>query len=331
MWGVDLAQFQFDWELTWAAVFLNADKTVYGRFGSRRNHDGVDGDNRVEAFRKAAEGALELHAAYPGNAKELAGKQPAKVKWRTAETLPVLRGRPNIKPANGERAMCIHCHQVQEGLLWSQRAAGEPIPDPLLWTHPDTAVLGFELDRVDRATVTGKSTAPFEKGDKILKLDGQPILSIADVQWVLDHADKKELDVEIERKGERLAVKLALPGGWRRRGDFAWRSINWSLRHRLAGTGKLDERPERPPGSGMKAAMELKVTRLPPDWVKDRNMSAAKALQAGDVIIGVDGRTDLMRECDFFAYLLQEKPPGSTVKLTIRRGANTIAATITLP
>ena len=45
--AMDLSLFQFDYDLTFAVFFLNADKTVYGRFSSRsdrkdatRNHPG---------------------------------------------------------------------------------------------------------------------------------------------------------------------------------------------------------------------------------------------------------------------------------------------------
>ena len=35
MKGVDLSQFQFDHDLNWAAMFLNADGTVYARYGTQ--------------------------------------------------------------------------------------------------------------------------------------------------------------------------------------------------------------------------------------------------------------------------------------------------------
>ena len=35
MEGVDLRVFQFDSDQSWTAFFLNADKTIYGRYGSR--------------------------------------------------------------------------------------------------------------------------------------------------------------------------------------------------------------------------------------------------------------------------------------------------------
>ena len=43
MYGVDLSLFQFQGQLTWAAVFLNADGTIYGRYGSRGARRGIGG------------------------------------------------------------------------------------------------------------------------------------------------------------------------------------------------------------------------------------------------------------------------------------------------
>ena len=33
--GMDLSQFQFDYDQSWAALFLNADMTIYGRYGTQ--------------------------------------------------------------------------------------------------------------------------------------------------------------------------------------------------------------------------------------------------------------------------------------------------------
>jgi serine protease Do len=336
-WGLDLARFQFDWELTWAAVFLNADGTVYGRYGTRRGHDDADKDISFEGFRQAAEGALDLHGAYPGNARELAGKRSPKPRWPTPEVMPALKGRPNVVPANGSRAGCVHCHQVHEGELWSLRSAGVDIPDRLLWSFPTPDGVGLSLDpsegAVARKVEADAKECGFEAGDRIVRLGGQPILSIADVQWVLHQAeDSDSLETEVERGGRRITLKLALKSGWRRRGDYTWRSIGWSLRHRLAGTGPLESAPLPREGTGMKeTAMALRLKRLPPDWVKDRNLSAAAELREGDIIVGVDGRRDLAREADFFAYLLQKKAPGSVVALTILRAGKTVQAAIKLP
>lgn len=336
-WGLDLARFQFDWELTWAAIFLNADGTIYGRYGTRHSHDNADKDVTFEGFQQAAEGALQLHAAYPGNAKELAAKRRPKPEWSTPGAMPALKGRPNMGPADGTRAGCVHCHQVHEGELWSLRSAGDKIPDRLLWSYPMPDVMGLTFDPAEGPVVRNAAGAAKDAGlaagDRLLRLEGQPIFSIADVQWVLQQSDDEEaLDVEVDRGGKRIETKLFLKAGWRRKGDYTWRSIAWSLRHRLAGTGPLEPAPPEKPPPGMRVPeMALRIKKLPPNWVRDRNLSAAAELKEGDVIVAVDGRRDLLREADFFAYLLQKKPPGSVVALTVLRLGKTVQAEVKLP
>ncbi len=44
MRGLDLGLFQFDWDTTWAAMFLNADGTIYARYGTRNSDRKGSGD-----------------------------------------------------------------------------------------------------------------------------------------------------------------------------------------------------------------------------------------------------------------------------------------------
>src|SRR5690349_20078404 len=76
MEGVDLSLFQFDYDETWCAFFLNADRTIYGRYGTRASGGADVGvDVSVAGLERALEGALEFHAAYPANRASLAGKR----------------------------------------------------------------------------------------------------------------------------------------------------------------------------------------------------------------------------------------------------------------
>lgn len=55
--GVDLKQFQFDYDQTWCAFFLNADGTIYGRYGTRAgNRDQSTTHISIPSFKKAATG-----------------------------------------------------------------------------------------------------------------------------------------------------------------------------------------------------------------------------------------------------------------------------------
>src|SRR5205814_346300 len=64
--GLDLGLFQFDYDQSFAAFLLNADGTVYGRFGTRSHRTSWADDVSVEGLAKALQGALELHGDYPG-------------------------------------------------------------------------------------------------------------------------------------------------------------------------------------------------------------------------------------------------------------------------
>ena len=72
--ALDLTLFQFDFDLTFSAFFLNADKTVYGRFGSRSEREDATKDISIAGFRKAMLAALELHRNYPADKASLEPK-----------------------------------------------------------------------------------------------------------------------------------------------------------------------------------------------------------------------------------------------------------------
>src|SRR5262245_21042831 len=114
--AMDLNLFQFDYDLTFAVFFMNADKTVYGRFGSRSDRKEATRDISLEGFRAALGSALELHKAYPGNKTALAGKQGRPVRFSTPDEYPSLRGKfqPKLDYEGKVVQSCMHCHQVRE-------------------------------------------------------------------------------------------------------------------------------------------------------------------------------------------------------------------------
>ena len=68
MRGVDLDLFEFDYDLTWMAFFLNAEGKVYGRFGGR-DPDSATKYLRLPALRHALEKALAAHRQGPPDAR----------------------------------------------------------------------------------------------------------------------------------------------------------------------------------------------------------------------------------------------------------------------
>src|SRR3954468_1521905 len=195
--GLDLELFEHDYDLSFAAYFLNPDKTIYGRFGSRSDHKEAERDISIEGFRKAMLGALDLHAKYPENQKVLKKKGGSTPRYASPEFYPSLQGKYTAKlDYQGKVAgSCIHCHQIREAERLVHRAANEPIPDKSLYPWPMPDLLGFSLDPKEMARVRAVSAgtpagdAGLQIGDDIVEIEKQPIISIADVQWVLHNAD----------------------------------------------------------------------------------------------------------------------------------------------
>jgi len=215
-WGLDLSLFQFDWRQTWMVFVMNSDRAVYGRYDARQADDLI-------GLRKALEGALELHEKWPANKAELAGKIGPAPRWKSPEQIPALQEKGRTKPAVGKDG-CIHCHDVLESAVRSAKALGEPVPERYLAPYPTPQRVGIMLSTKERATVTDidrhspAEKAGIKEGDRILKFGGQPILSWADVQWVLyTNPDPEPIQVEIDRAGRPFVATLVLPAGWRTR------------------------------------------------------------------------------------------------------------------
>jgi hypothetical protein len=325
-WGMDLSLFQFDGDLTWSIFFLNADRTIYGRYSTRSARDAA-ADVSLDGIKKAAEAALELHENYPRNKEALAAKKGPEPKWATPEKIPNIPGQ--VMRADGTRGGCIHCHTIPQGQILTLHKAGQPVEDRLFYAYPKPDVLGLVLDPKERATVktvtagSAAEKAGFQAGDELLRLEGQPLISVADVQWVLQNANEPaKLKAEVRREGKTVEVTLPLAEGWRHANDVSWRQSMWTLRVQVAGMRCAPVPADKRKDLGLAAdAFALKVEYFPADGAKDRNPGPVKAgVQLGDVLVEVDGKTTFANEGDFLGYLVQKKKPGDTVKLTVLRG-----------
>jgi S1-C subfamily serine protease len=232
---------------------------------------------------------------------------------------------------------CIHCHQIGDAQKEFHRKQNSALPEQVLFPYPHPKALGLILDPKERASVLRvdedslAAKAGFRAGDVIEKLEGQPLLSMADVQWVLHHvsSDGGTVKANVLRDGKPAEVALELPKGWRKKDDIAWRASSWQLRR--IGLGGLflknvssDLRSERKlPAEGMALRVEHVGQYAPHD----------RAKQAGfvknDVLVSFDGRTDLARETDLLHYTVNELKPGSKVPVEILREGKKL--TLTLP
>ena len=184
---------------------------------------------------------------------------------------------------------------------------------------PHSKPPGLATDRVKVVAAEGNRRSRRFGGDQIKTLGGQPLLSIADVQWVLHHtpATGAKLSAEVIRDGKPLTLTLALGDGWRQADDISWRASAWGLRRMTTGgmfLEQIEERPDGVPTTGM-ALRAKHVGAFGPH-------AAAKnaGFQAGDIIISYDGKTDLLRETDLFAYSLRSRKVGDKVTIKFVHG-----------
>src|SRR5438309_3291417 len=331
--ALDLALFQFDYDLTFAVFFLNADKTIYGRFGSRSDRKDAAKDISMEGFRKALIAALDHHKRYPANKALLAGKQPRPTRFKTPEDFPSLAGKykPTLDYEGKVVQSCLHCHQVRDAERRFFRDDKKPIPDDVLYPYPMPNAVGLSLDPKEKAKV--KNVAPgsaaqkagFKIADEILSLEGQSIISIADVQWVLHNASEPAtLNAQVVRGGKKINLALNLEKDWRRHSDIAWRTTTWDLRRMAAGGLVLED----------STAEERRDAKLPDDALGLRVKYVgeygehAVAKKAGfkkdDVLVSVDRQTTHLTESELFRYLLQNKMPGEKISVTVLRGSERI-------
>ncbi len=328
--GLDLSLFEFDTDQSFGVFIFNADRTLYGRYGTRSDRTAWEGDVSVEGLGKALEGALRLHRDYPNNREALIGKQASKPLFATPEKIPALAAKYSDKldyEGNVVKS-CIHCHQIGDAMRNHYRTEQGKLPETWIFPYPHPKSIGLILDPKECATVTNvvdgsaAKASGFQMGDEIVSLESQPILSFADVQWVLHHvpAQGGKLTANVRRGQQSIKLELALETGWRSKEDIAWRASSWPLRQMGLGGMFLKEitADERKTLDISDDQMALVVNHVGAFAPHDRAKKAG--VEKGDILIELDGRRDLKRETDVLAYAMNEVEPGRSVAMRFRRG-----------
>ncbi len=354
MGGVDLDTFQFDPLVSWSVFFMNADKTIYGRFGTahpqaKRSKSDSNTNHTMKGLKAALLGALDVHRGYTSDAKtwapKLKGKTGTPWPWRFAEKTPAARKYKRLKRVKGtDTKGCVHCHEVQRVMIDSFFMKKKALPDSMLWMYPHPEIIGLTMSKDHRALVTAVAPGSvtnklgIKAGDIIETLQGQPLLSVADLQWVLHNApdERARLTFGILRGGNAEKPRTArLPRNWRRRGDYAWRyRVAGYAMWQWAGATLADH------------AEGVRIANHAPYWFKHDHKGARKVLRPGDIILDVDGGADPLSlpptegaplphatwtRSSYLAYLMREKKPGSVVKLKVRRKGKEIDVRFKLP
>lgn len=314
MRGVDLNVFTFDFDLTWAALFLHADGTVYGRYGGR---DAVSPDTflSLEGLRHALETALDAHRR--GERRPRPPRPPERV-----EDYPATRRL-------SARA-CVHCHQVYDFRREARQAAGDWHLDEV-WVQPLPENIGLTLDiaRADcvRAVQPGSAAdrAGLRPGDVLHEIIGVRVASVADVQHALDGAPASgEIPVSWRRARSSFRAHLRLQPGWRKT-DISWRPST-------RGIGPAPSVHGEDLTAAEKKALGLSEKRLA---FRQEAFVTQTARQAGirqnDIILGVDGQAPEMNARQFLVHVRLTYKVGDRIVWNILRNGRRLDLPMTLP
>ena len=331
MKGVNLSQFQFDHDLNWAAMFINADGTVYARYGTQ-SAEGSDAYNSIDGLVSTMNRVLELHAAYPANKAELADKLGKPKPVSSALEMPGLTN-PGKYAQETTRSNCIHCHNIYDAEHTHAYSLGKWSIE-MMWKYPLPDNIGLKIDRTSGVSVrevtpdSAAARADIKVGEDIVRMNGQRITSIADMQWVLHHLPGTDTTVTVEssKPGKH---ELTLAAGWRKN-DFSWRGSMWNVPPRLQVW-----LPELT--SEQKATLGLSESDSPLEvrWInkqgKGGQQAYADGLREKDVVLALAGEPIRnMNSSQFSSHIKLHYSVGDTLLLTVLREEKKVELKITL-
>jgi serine protease Do len=330
--ALDLTLFQFDYDLSFSTMFFSADGTVYGRYGSW-THQKNASDKTFDDFKRALEATLTIHRGYPANKARLTGKQGLPMPFKDPLEIPELAGKYKRELDWEGKVVqsCVHCHKIGDAVRSSYRDQKKSIP--LAWVYPmpspETLGLQFEPGELLRIqSVAEGSTAArsgLQGGDQLLSLLGEPLVSVADVAWVLHRAPETgSLPVIVKRSGVEQPLTLVLPTGWRMKSDISRRVAAWPMRAMATGGLLLEDLPnnERTRRGFQNNEMALLVKHA---GEYGSHAAAKKAgFQKGDVITQLAGMSARITESELIGRLLQKHAPGDKVPAIVMRGKDRI-------
>lgn len=311
--SMNLRVFDFDYDLTFWVVFINADEQVYSRYGGRCGK-GPDERQSLAGLRYTMESVLAEH--------DMDNPQFA----------PVNPGKPfyiTDLPRPDGAGSCIHCHHAKEAIHKNLQDTGQwKIDSAFRYPLPDN--LGIILD-VDRGNRIGEVTenSPAAKaglitGDQIRKLNAVPIRSFADAQFALDRAPKHgTIEVTWKHGHAEKTGQIELPDRWRRT-DISWRPSLQSVWASARVYGKDLTADE-------KTALGLSPEQLAfrqKDLIRPQAQKAG--VRPGDIILGFDDTILEAGVNNFLRHVRRTYVKGESVVVNVIRDGQRLRLPMTL-
>ncbi|CAN5436056.1 hypothetical protein BH11PLA2_BH11PLA2_25630 [soil metagenome] len=303
---MDLKRFEFDCDLTWYVFLLNADETVYGRYGGR---DATSADSRLSltGLKYAMTKALEAHQQPP----------PKSI------TNPSERVTPEMLAAGKGHKGCIHCHNIKEFERANAIRAGTWNRESL-WVYPlpENVGLTLDVDIGNRVKSVAKDSAAalagFKPGDFLNELNGVRIASFADATYALHKSPVKgTITATYERNNKPLTATLTVKDGWRKT-NITWRPSMLELMPSLAFNGDDLSTAQK-----TKLGLDAKRAVFRQDAPVHKSLTAV-GLLAGDVVIGFDGAVVEGTISDLLGHVRRNYLIGDTIKINVLRDSKPV-------
>jgi len=314
--SLDLKRFQFDYDLSLSAIVLNADGTTYGRFGSWA-HQKDPQLEETEGLKAFLEGALRLHQDYPKNKVALSAKQPKQTPYRTPLEMPAIAQNPRAFTPDldwqGKVVQsCLHCHQIGDAAKSQLHDSGRPLPLKISHPFPEPKAIGINLTLTHRAQISSviegspADQAGLQTGDEILFANQSPLISSADLSWLLHHLSSSRLDLIIERKGQRIHTTLALPENWRLEADISRRVGTWPMRAWIGGGMKLQDLTDQEREQNGLSLTQLALRAEHVGQYAKHAAAKRQGFRKGDLIVQIGPYNQRLSESKLFALLLKD-------------------------
>jgi hypothetical protein len=331
--GTNLRLFEYDYDLTWVAFFMNAQGKIYGRYGGR-DAKSAEGRLSLTGLRFAMSSALEMHRNPPPTLKAI-----------SATTQPLLAE----SYFGGKVQGCIHCHNIYEA-KW--RTPGFKRDELWIYPLPDNVGIILDVDQGNKVrSVVADSPAAkvgIKTGDIVESINGIPVHSFADAQYGLHKVPAKgpvpitwmpakpPTTMVVATKagapsafvlnpdGKAMSAKLEVADGWRKT-NLTWRPSMLDILPTSVFYG--DDLP-----AAEKKALGLAETRLAYRQDKTVNIAAKKiGVQADDIYIGINGEPLEMPGLEFLAYIRKNFFKGDRLVLNIIRNGKPLDLKVQLP
>lgn len=321
MKNVDLSQFQFDYDLNWAAMFIHPDGTVYARYGTQ-SAEGSDAYNSMESLKNTMRRVLELHKNYPKNKAELADKKGKPKPYKTALQMPGLE-HSDKRAQTTKRNNCVHCHNIHDAEYATayQQATFEL---EMMYRYPLPKNIGLKIDRDHGLKVSGTESGSaaagkLKAGDVLTHADGQRLTSIADLQWVLHNKSNSSARIQLKalRDGKPVTVTVMTNPGWKKT-DFTWRGSMWNMRPRPGFWSPTLEK-NKLKGLDLPDSAQPMIVK----WINRGTPEGRRAFDSGlrhnDIITHINGKLWSGSPKDFHIYIRMNHKPGDTLRVGVMR------------